>query len=785
MDLRKIAGDLVSKVEGLVQQQGEKTGEAGKIDTAKEKSIFQEELNKLNVTEAEAKEIWGLALSGNIADVKSPAKAQTRGGEGSTIIINVSNEINWYININIDVNLSKELETLINNLVQDLNNNQNANFEALMEFLKTEGTQNTNVILAAIKGLFDAFEADNDKDHAELMEVLNKLVAQLEAANVKIENLEGMVADLVKGSFEVLEMMGVELDAIKKAIENSNKKQEEQIEILALINETILQLTNKFDSHSQTQVEQLNQLLNMVGQNGVTLDQVLTLLKAIKADTSEGCSIGKEILALIEKNGIETTTQLTNIYNAIIEKGENDPEIQKQILEILKSIKEDTGKISETNLKILDIISTLDASIIEQATKIYNAILSSKSGGSGIDEAVLKEFLEVLNAIKNNTEEIKETNKQILTAIGDLDATLVEEATKIYNKILISGGGEIDEGALKEFLDLLQKIADNTDEIKETNKQILEAIGKLDASMVTEMTKMYNLILQQGDNTKVELEKFYELLNNIENAIKNLDADLKAGISEVIEAINNKVINSGSGDVTVNVDLSAIEALLNQILKEVQNNTDINKEGFKAILDKLAEMGNNAGQVDLSTIENLLTEIKELTKGNGDKLNSIINNQETIVMFLENFKKGVQERLDTLINNDETFKAQLQEIIEKLNALIDKVKNNECNCDVDGAALMAKLQEIIDAIQDGSCQCKHSSDGTGNTENDDSNDESINNDLDEIFGPRKAASNSTNSINDIKMDNGLKDGKFIGPDNQMYIRKNGIVYDLSGKQVNL
>ena len=334
-------------------------------------------------------------------------------------------------------------------------------------------------------------------------------------------------------------------------------------------------------------------------------------------------------------------------------------------------------------------------------------------------------------------------------------------------------------------MDLLQKIADNTDEIKETNKQILEAIGKLDASMVTEMTKMYNLILQQGDNTKVELEKFYELLNNIENAIKNLDADLKAGISEVIEAINNKVINSGSGDVTVNVDLSAIEALLNQILKEVQNNTDINKEGFKAILDKLAEMGNNAGQVDLSTIENLLTEIKELTKGNGDKLNSIINNQETIVMFLENFKKGVQERLDTLINNDETFKAQLQEIIEKLNALIDKVKNNECNCDVDGAALMAKLQEIIDAIQDGSCQCKHSSDGTGNTENDDSNDESINNDLDEIFGPRKAASNSTNSINDIKMDNGLKDGKFIGPDNQMYIRKNGIVYDLSGKQVNL
>ena len=68
---------------------------------------------------------------------------------------------------------------------------------------------------------------------------------------------------------------------------------------------------------------------------------MLEILKSIKADTSEGCAVAKEILALIEKNGIETANQLTNIYNAIFAKSENDTAIQKEMLEIsffLKSL---------------------------------------------------------------------------------------------------------------------------------------------------------------------------------------------------------------------------------------------------------------------------------------------------------------------------------------------------------------------------------------------------------------------------------------------------------------
>jgi len=704
MDLKKIAGDLVSRVESIVNQNGGDTGKAGRIDTENEKSIFEQELNKLNVTEEEANEIWGLALSETAAQsIKRNAAPQTRAA-GAPIVINVNNEINWYININIDVNLSKELQELIDKLIDDVDNN----FEALMDFLKENGAQNTNVILAAIKELFNAFEASNDKDHAELMKVLNEIVAELEAANVRIENLEGMIADLVNNSFEVLEMMGVELDAIKKALEESNKNQEEQIAMLALINETILQLTNKFNDASGELMTQLNNLLNMVGKNGVTLENIEALLETIKADTSEDCEIGKEILALIEKNG------------------KNDAKFKNEMLKLLKSIKADTSEGCEIAKEILASIEKNGIETANQLTNIYNAIIEK---------------------------------------------------------------GKDDKAIQNEMLGILKAIKDDTGKISETNMQILDAIKNLDASMVSEMTRMYNLILQQGDDVNANLEKFYELLKNIEGAINNLDSDLKDGVTKVIDAINNKTIEMNPGDTNVNIDLTAIEVLLNQILKEVQNNTEVDKAGFQAILDKLAEMGNNAGQVDLSVIEDLLADIKELTEGNGEKLNNIINNQDTIIMFLKNFQVNIEGKMNQLINQGKVTKEQLDDILSKLDALIDKVGNGESNCDVDGATLMDALEKILKAIEDGSCNCncdltagEGSEEGSG-----ESSDESITEDLDEIFGARArmVSSPRPSAIDGVQSENSAKDGKFIGPDGKIYIRKNGEVFDLSGRKANI
>ena len=130
MDLKKIAGELVNRVENIVRQEKGDVGVAGKIDTEKEKSIFAQELKKLNVTEEDANAIWGLVTSESNSTPAKAAKAKSTQGE--PIVINVNNQINWYINIKIDVDLSKELQKLIDQLME----NQDKNFAALMEFLK-------------------------------------------------------------------------------------------------------------------------------------------------------------------------------------------------------------------------------------------------------------------------------------------------------------------------------------------------------------------------------------------------------------------------------------------------------------------------------------------------------------------------------------------------------------------------------------------------------------------------------------------------------------------------
>ena len=592
MGIREIASNLVAKVEAMVQEQGGDTGAVGKIDTENEKSIFAEELNKQSVTYKDAKEIWGFAKSAEAKDAptNAPARAaaQTRAASGDKIVININNEINWYININIDVNLSKELEALIAKLIA----NQNENSEKLIAFLEEkfkelgedQDTRN-NLVLAAIKELYNKFEGcDYDQLMALITDIANKF-------GYDINQLKDLIGQLVQNSYEVLEMMGIELNKINESVKGNT-------EMMALINEAILQLTTNFDEFSETQVAQINKLIEMVAKGNITLEEMLALLKSIKADTSENCEVGKKLLELVDKYGVKMTTELTNIYNLLVEKGEDDKAVQKDFLEILKAIKDDTGTIRETNMKIL------------------------------------------------------------------------------------------------------------------------EAIGKLDGKLVDQMTKMYNLILKQGEDIEAKLDEFLELLKNIQGAIDKLGNTVVEGITNVVEAINNKKLEGG--DTTVTVDLSGIEAMFEKLLAEIQKGNQIDADGFNAVLDKLRELIDQVGEIDLTNIETLLNDIKTLTKENGDSLKNVLLNQDTMKMILENFK-------NELLKQEKIEEGQLDTIIE----LLMKKINAGHGCDVNGAELMAKLQEILEAIKNVKCECD-----CDHNVDDDSNNESIIEDLDKIFMAR-------------------------------------------------
>lgn len=547
MGIREIASDLVAKVEAMVQEQGGDIGAVGKIDTEKEKSIFAKELKNPSVTYKDAKEIWGFAKSAEAKDAptnaparaaaqtraasgdkiaikiprKAPARAseapQTRAASGESIIINIDIEQNWYININIDVTLAKELEDKIAELIA----NQNKNSAALIAFLaekfnKLGEDQDAmkNLFLAAIKEIYNKLEG---KDYEQLVALITDLGNQL---GVDIEKIKELIGQLVQNSYEVLQMMGLQLDQLKV-----NNEQ------MAQINEAILKLSENFTDFSDEQIKHLNKLIELVVQGNMKLDQ----------------------------------------------------------------------------------------------------------------------FLEILNAIK-----------------------------------------------------------DDTGEIRDTNLKILEAIGNLDKSLVEQMTNMYNMILQQGDRTNEKLEQFLELLKNMQGAIDKLGNTVVENITNVVKAINDKKFDVGD----VNVNLSGIEAMFEKLLAEIQKGNQIDADGFNAVLDKLRELIDQVGEIDLTNIETLLNDIKTLTKENGDSLKNVLLNQDTMKMILENFKNELlkQEKieegqLDTIIellmnkiNAGHGCDVNGAELMAKLQEILEAIKNVKCECDCNCSQEIGNNESIIEDL---------------------------------------------------------------------------------------
>ena len=172
-----------------------------------------------------------------------------------------------------------------------------------------------------------------------------------------------------------------------------------------------------------------------------------------------------------------------------------------------------------------------------------------------------------------------------------------------------------------------------------------------------------------------------------------------------------------------------------------------------------------AQAVDISQLETLLKEVKELLQGNNDKLDNVITNENTIIMILNSFKAEVLAYL-------EAFGTEGEEIKDRIDTIIEKLTNGQCDCNVDGDALMDMLQKILDAIKNHKCECDCNQGG---------NNEGILEDLSLILkAPKKDATEiKTVVYNNKKYNVGEK---FIVNGEIRIVGKDGL-YDITGKCV--
>ena len=413
----------------------------------------------------------------------------------------------------------------------------------------------------------------------------------------------------------------------------------------------------------------LQQILEREIENGMTAKEILNicggnaqLLSKILEAMTENNNLLTEV-----KNSINSGTE--NIMNALVDiKGSVDnitnlikdfPQYSTQLNEIINGIK--TGNKSMSDMKAL-IEQLLNQAVkngdtqVNILNKLSEIEKSNKSDGEKL-AAMLKLLGDIKTILQGVADDLKahfkndaKVNQYLETIIKNQEGQK-EEQTKT-NEVL------------QQIYTLVEKLGTKGDAL---GKEILNYI----AAVGFEMNRNFTAVLEAINKGVAGADSLRDLL---EKVLDKQDKNTKA----IIEAIGNIKVGPGGA-----VDLSSIEKMLAELLKQSQKNgdilsnidakTDVIATTTKSILDALnKEFGKNDERY--KNINNLLTVIANKAGGKGD---------------------------------DAALLEKLDKILQKLDEIKDAIKNHkvevdvtgkvtcECNCGKNHEGILGDLNDIL------------------------------------------------------------------------------------------
>lgn len=326
---------------------------------------------------------------------------------------------------------------------------------------------------------------------------------------------------------------------------------------------------------------------------------------------------GDQIVALLVQNN----KKLDGIANELKNNGEQNDEIIK----ILTNINNTVSNLKDLTAGISADIKVNGQSVKTQLDSILNAINSNNLNLGGLNDQMAK-LQDLLREVINNQE----------------TSLVFQENSNMNEKKILDAINNI------KYADESKQLATIVDILKDIKGITLSIEGKLDA--------IQNVISDAGDNGK----EIKALLDKVLEKLDTMDENQKANANAILDAISNIKVEGG------NIDLSSIEKMLAELLKQAQKNGDI-----------LASIDAKADVINL-TIERAKDEI--LAKlGNND------DNAKDILAKLDAF-------MDLSTGNTEAILKKMDTVINILNNIKDKT--------YDDSKLMAKLDDILAAIKD-------------------------------------------------------------------------------------
>ena len=526
---------------------------------------------------------------------------------------------------------------------------------------------------------------------------------------------------------ENIQIATVELDINpNSSLEDVIKEINEKVTDIKQVSEAQLYILKQILENQISQGMTIEQILAQVGNSAIVLEvlvECLTknniLLEEIKNGIDASGKTDKEILkALLEVK--ETVNVLTDLVASM-------PEYSKQLNDILNAIKEGNQNVATlmsmvTNLLLqLEVNGEIQADILEKLDEIQN---SNKSDGEKLVEILnllasinnkLDTVINQINQSFDNDQDVKAALEKLTKLVEDGNAK-ADVTNELLNKLLTMMENGVSKEDIKAIIEAISKNGDKIDDVnfflnkiqnqdQEFQQKVLDMVAKYGDAVFD--------ILEAAQGNGDKLDAIAQLLAKIQgqdekyqqeilNAINTLGVDISGKLTQILNVVNN---GSDTG--------KAVMELLNKVLEKLDSMDSNRKAEAKAIIDAIANIkvnGGGNGNVDLSSVEKMLSELLELTAKNNGLLESINGKMDVINVTIETAKNEILAKMDkndanttAILNALNEFKnisnANDKEILEKMDTIIN-VLNNIKDDKYDDTNLMAKLDDILAAIKD-------------------------------------------------------------------------------------
>ena len=620
-----------------------------------------------------------------------------------------------------------------------------------------------------LKGISDELE-NQGKQQEEIIRILTNINSTVDTISSLVEatneniiingesvktQLEAILNAIKNGNVNSMDQVDKYMEQLKAILQTIIEQQGDQIEISTDSNMTLDEILEKINNMEGTTSEKLAamlEILKSIESIGVEISDKLDVVIGKFDEVFKGQQDVLDALARIEayvqQNGDKTdvTNNLLNKLYALMESGVNKEDLEAAIAAILKSITENSDKIgdkidttntliekigkqsAEFQAKVLELLAKVGTEYSEVLNKILNATINNGNqlelvnqmlakidnrdekfqqqvldllNKAGVDDAAMLKELQMINQMLAKMDDCDEKFQiAALEILNNLDAKEIPDYTEILNKILDSANNNGTK--LDAIGQLLAKIQNQDEKFQ---KNVLNILNNLQPGEVADYTEILNKILEATQNNGAKLEALGQLLSkiqnqdaefqkNILNAINQLGVDITSKLNVILNAINN--VSGG--------DSSNLEALLNKVLEKMDSNT-------AAIIDAISNIKpGEGGNVDLSSLEKMLSELLQLTSKNNSLLESIDGKMDVINLTIERAKEEIIAHLGNgggnvdvsaiLAKLDEFMElsnANSEAILKKMDTIINLINNIKT---YDDSALMAKLDDILAAIKD-------------------------------------------------------------------------------------